>query len=252
MSIELIRCSRFVFTLFSYPEYVWIMYQRRPVSTSSAVGAVGATGSGCASTSGTAGSGSASRIAPARRRTFFASSTETSSTGSAVPRNARAASAAASSESFAASTSSGVGSGSCSGGSEGGIVSFVVSSVVSSRSSLMTLPLWRGRRRRWDRLIQQDAVDDEREDLVRREDVRGDDRRDHDHEHGETDDGLAVRPGDLLQLGPGLLSEANDAPASGPDLWGRRSRRCGHQRTPARRERLELSTAGFGDQCSTS
>src|SRR5438094_6262773 len=229
-------------------------YQRWPVSVSTFVGATdgAACGSATAARCSADTSGSTSATAPARRRTFFASSTETSSTGSAVPRNARAASAAASSESFAASTSSGVGSGSCSGDSEGGIVSFVVSSVVSSRSSLMTLPLWRGRRRRWDCLIQQDAVDDEREDLVRREDVRGDDRRDHDHKHGETDDGLAVRPGDLLELGPGLLSEANDAPASGPDLWGRRSRRCGHQRTPARRERLELSTAGFGDQCSTS
>src|SRR2546422_228040 len=224
MSIELIRCSRFVFTLFSYPEYVWITYQRRPVSTSSAVGAVGATGSGCASTSGTVASGSASRIAPARRRTFFASSTETSSSGSAVPRKARAASAAASSESFAASTSSEVCSGCASGGSEGGIAPFDV----SSRSSLMTLPLRHRRRRRRDRLIQQHAVHKEREHLVGAQDVQGDHGRDEEHDHRQANDCLTLRPGDLSQLRPRLLGEAHDSAASCADLCRRSPRGSGH------------------------
>src|SRR5437879_722463 len=245
MSMEVMRCSRLVFTLFSYPEYVWITYQRRPVSISSAVGAEGGRTSGCASTTGGATSaGSASATAPARRSTLLTSSTETSSSGSAVPRNARAASAAASSESLAASTSCSdadvVDSGSCCGSSL---------RVWSSRSSLMPLPLG-CRRRRWDGLVQDQTVHEIREDLVGGQDVARHDRRDDDDDDRQANDRLTVRPGDLLQLRPALLGEADDPDAPGPD--GGRLRTCGHQRAPARRERLELSTAGFGDQCSTS
>src|SRR5437867_13328874 len=224
-------------------------YQRRPVSTSSVVGAEGGMTSGWASTTGGATStGSASATAPARRSTLLTSSTETSSSGSAVPRNARAASAAASSESLAASTAS-----SASGADSAGASSGCCSSprVGSSRSSLMTLPLGCRRRRRWQVLVQQDVVHEIREDLVGAQDVCGDDRRDDDDDHRQPDDRLTIGPRDLLQLRPALLGEADETDVAGPYLR-RSSRRCRHQYVPARRERLELSTAGFGDQCSTS
>src|SRR5438034_4542563 len=221
-------------------------YQRRPVSTSSVVGAEGGMTSGWASTTGGATStGSASATAPARRSTLLTSSTETSSSGTAVPRNARAASAAAWSDSLAASTSSAPVSGS--GGAGSGCSSLRIS---SSRSSLTALPLRRRRRRRRDGLVEQEAVHEIREELIGAKDVRGDDRRDEDDQHGEADDRLPVGPRDLLQLRPALLCEAHQADVSGAD--GGRLRTSSHQRTSARRERLELSTAGFGDQCSTS
>src|SRR5438309_8954593 len=224
MSIEVMRCSRFVLTLFSWPEYVWITYQRRPVSISSAVGPDGGTTSGCASTTGGAMStGSASATAPARRSTLLTSSTLTSSSGSAVPRNARAASAAASSESLAASHSvsaSGAGvvdSGSCGRSSL---------RVRSSRSSLMPLLLGNCRCRRRDRLIQNEPVHQVREDLIGAQDVRGDDRGDHDDDDGQANDGLAVGPRDLLQLRPALLGEADEPDASSPN--GGRLRSSSH------------------------
>src|SRR5437763_293690 len=218
MSIEVMRCSRFVFTLFSYPEYVWITYQRRPVSISSAVGAEGGMTSGCASTTGGATStGSASATAPARRSTLLTSSTDTSSSGSAVPRNARAASAAASSESLAASTSA-----SCSGAGVVDSGSACRSSLLvrsSSRSSLMPLLLRAGRCRRRHRLVQDQAVDDIREDLVGAEDVGGHDRRDDDDDDRQPNDRLPLGPGDLLELRPALLGEADDPNAAGSDGW---------------------------------
>src|SRR5205809_7909512 len=223
-------------------------YQRRPVSTSSVVGAEGGMTSGWASTTGGATStGSASATAPARRSTLLTSSTETSSSGTAVPRNARAASAAAWSDSLAASTSSAPVSGSGGAVSGSGCSSLRIS---SSRSSLTALPLRRRRRRRRDGLVEQEAVHEIREELIGAKDVRGDDRRDEDDQHGEADDRLPVGPRDLLQLRPALLCEAHQADVSGAD--GGRLRTSSHQRTSARRERLELSTAGFGDQCSTS
>src|SRR6267378_6151844 len=213
--MDVMRCSRFVFTLFSYPEYVWITYQRRPVSISSAVGADGGMTSGWASTTGGVASvGSASATAPARRSTLLTSSTETSSSGSAVPRNARAASAAASSESLAASTSV-----SASGAGVVGSGSGCCSSlrVRSSRSSLMPLLLGNCGCRRRDRLIQDEPVNQIREDLIGAEDVRGDNRGDHDDDDGQANDGLAVGPRDLLQLRPALLSEADEPDASSPN-----------------------------------
>src|SRR4029077_13364484 len=248
MSIEVMRCSRFVFTLFSYPEYVWITYHRRPVSGSSAEGVDGGTTSGWASTTGAAATGSASATAPARRNTLLTSSTDTSSSGSAVPRNARAASAAASSESLAASTSA---SASAAGSVDSGCSS---PGVRSSRSSLMTLPLG-CRRRRYRRrrraLVQQDVVHEVREELIGPQDVGGHDRRDDDDDHGQANDRLTIGPRDLLQLRPALLREADDSNVPGATS-GRRLRPSSHYCTAARRERLELSTAGFGDQCSTS
>src|SRR5438132_2827641 len=205
--------------------------------------------SGCASTTGgPTSTGSASATAPARRSTLLTSSTETSSSGSAVPRNARAASAAASSESFAASTSA---SASGAGSGDAGACCSSPLRVGSSRSSLMTLLLGCRRRRRWQVLVQQDVVHEEREDLVGPQDVRGHDRRDEDDQDRQPDDRLAVGPRDLLQLRPALLGEANEAYTACPYLR-RGPRRSSHQQTSARRERLELSTAGFGDQCSTS
>src|SRR6267378_3349821 len=222
--MDVMRCSRFVFTLFSYPEYVWITYHRRPVSISSAVGADGGTASGCASTTGgTTSAGSASATAPARRSTLLTSSTETSSSGSAVPRKARAASAAASSESLAASTSASA-SGADSVGSDSGCPS---SRVRSSRSSLMTLPLGCRRYRRRQALVQQDVVHEVREELIGAEDVRGHDRRDQDDEHGQTDDRLTIGPCDLLKLGPALLGEPDEPDVAGA-TGGRRLRSRSH------------------------
>src|SRR5437667_2874545 len=224
MSIEVMRCSRFVFTLFSYPEYVWITYQRRPVSISSAVGAEGGMTSGCASTTGGATStGSASATAPARRSTLLTSSTDTSSSGSAVPRKARAASAAASSESLAASTSA-----SCSGAGvvDSGPACRSSLPVRSSRSSLMPLLLRDCRCRRRHGLAQDQAVDDIREDLGGTQDVGGHDRRDDDDDDRQPNDRLALGPRDLLELRPALLGEADDPNAPGPD--GRCLRAGGH------------------------
>src|SRR5207248_7796030 len=97
-----------------------------------------------------------------------------------VPRKARAASAAASSESLAASTSaSGSGAGVVDSGS--GCRSSLL--VRSSRSSLMPLLLRDCRCRRRHGLVQDQAVDDIREDLVGTQDVGGHDRRDRSEEH---------------------------------------------------------------------
>src|SRR5437879_1010225 len=224
MSIEVMRCSRFVFTLFSYPEYVWITYQRRPVSISSAVGADGGTTSGCASTTGgTISTGSASATAPARRSTLLISSTDTSSSGAAVPRNARAASAAASSESLAASTSA-----CCSGGGVVGSGSGCRPSVLVTSSTGCPLPLLLRdcRCRRRHGRVQDQAVDDIREDLVGTQDVGGHDRRDDDDDDRQPNDRLALGPRDLLELRPALLGEADDPNAPGSD--GRCLRAGGH------------------------
>ena len=87
-----------------------------------------------------------------------------------------------------------------------------------------------------------------REEVVEGEDVHGDERADDEHDQRESDDGLAARPRDLLQLSPALLGELNEA-----DPTTRQCRCARHYRPPsARRERLELSTTGFGDQCSAS
>ena len=74
-------------------------------------------------------------------------------------------------------------------------------------------------------------------------DVGADDRADHEDENGQVAGLLTSRPGDLLELGPGLLDEAPDA---------------GHELTTSKEPKLagatglEPATAGFGDQCSTN
>src|SRR5581483_5509847 len=207
MSIDWMRCSRLVFTLFSYPEYVWMTYQRRPSSDGcAAAGWAGASGSSAGASTGSTASGSTSATAPARRRRFLASSTETSSSGSTVPRNARAAWAAASSESFAASISSRCGA-SLSVAGSGCRSSF--------RSDSSTGDLLRGRCRGGRGGRPHDVLrDQEGEEVVEQEDVRRDEGGDQDDDHREPDDRLAVRPRDLLQLGPALLRERDDARAT--------------------------------------
>src|SRR5581483_4756944 len=66
MSIDWMRCSRLVFTLFSYPEYVWMTYQRRPSSDGcAAAGSAGASGSSAGASTGSTASGSTSATAQA-------------------------------------------------------------------------------------------------------------------------------------------------------------------------------------------
>src|SRR5207245_4410088 len=73
------------------------------------------------------------------------------------------------------------------------------------------------------------------------EDVQRDEGRDRYDDDRQADHRLTLRPGHLLELRPRLLREPDE-----PELL------LGHHPASARQERLELSTAGFGDQCSAS
>src|SRR6185295_19913078 len=76
---------------------------------------------------------------------------------------------------------------------------------------------------RWRRRTDDAPGDDDGEEVVEEEDVRGDQRRDHEHDERQAKDRLTARPGHLAQLGPRLLRELDRALARRP----RRPHRCG-------------------------